>query len=278
MNAEPFRIAKPHPFTFFKMASTWSEEETLKLIEVWGEGAIQAMLEGSKRNKGIFVRISQTMEASGYQKTGEQCNTKIKKLRFEYKKIKDKKGKTGEGLKCWKYFEAMDSILGHKPATQPPVLVESSHEGISDHSGLAEETTSVTNEIEETTSSTTSDGEPISQPGTPVVEPVVQKVISHRKRKKASDNFEKMEEFVSRIMKMQEESDRKYMQLEEKMLKLEEKRLKDSHEFQMHLVSLLSQQQGPAYVQQSQGQFSRPSYYSPYYINTTDNNEQEGEY
>ena len=259
------------------MASTWSEEETLKLIEVWGEGAIQAMLEGCKRNKDIFVKISRTMEASGYQKTGEQCNTKIKKLRFEYKKIKDKKGKTGEGLKCWKYFEAMDSILGHKPATQPPVLVESSHEGISDHSALAEETTSVTNEIEETTSSTTSDGEPISQPGTPVVEPVVQKV-SHRKRKKASNNFEKMEEFVSRIMKMQEESDRKYMQLEEKMLKLEEKRLKDSHEFQMHLVSLLSHQQGPAYVQQSQGQFSRPSYYSPYYINTTDNNEQEGEY
>ena len=82
MNAEPFRIAKPHPFTFFKMASTWSEEETLELIEVWGEGAIQVMLEGSKRNKDIFVRISRTMEASGYQKTGEQCNTKIKKLRF----------------------------------------------------------------------------------------------------------------------------------------------------------------------------------------------------
>ena len=64
--------------------------------------------------------------------------------------------------------------------------------GISDYSALPEETTSVTNEIKETTSSTTSDGEPISQPGTPVVEPVVQKV-SHRKRKKASDNFEKME-------------------------------------------------------------------------------------
>ena len=65
-------------------------------------------------------------------------------------------------MKCWKYFEAMDSILGHKPATQPPVLVESSHDGICDHSALAEETISVTNEIEETTSSTTSDGEPIS--------------------------------------------------------------------------------------------------------------------
>lgn len=82
-----------------------------------------------------------------------------------------------------------------------------------------------------------------------------------------------MEEFVTRIMTMHEESDRKYMQLEEKMLKLEEKRMKDSHEFQMHLVSLLSHQQRP-FLQQSQGQFSRqPFDYSPCYMNTTDNNQ-----
>ena len=30
----------------------------LKLIEVWGDGAIQAMLEGSRRNKDTFLRIS----------------------------------------------------------------------------------------------------------------------------------------------------------------------------------------------------------------------------
>ena len=65
------------------------------------------------------------MEAAEYKKSREQCSSKIKKLRFEYKKIKDEKGKTGEGWKEWKYFEVIDKVLGHKPTTQPPVLVES---------------------------------------------------------------------------------------------------------------------------------------------------------
>ena len=31
-------------------AAAWSKEETLKLIEIWGNGAIQAQLEGCTRN------------------------------------------------------------------------------------------------------------------------------------------------------------------------------------------------------------------------------------
>ena len=48
------------------------------------------------------------------------------KLRYEYKKIKDKHGKTGEGKKKGKLFNAMDEVLGHRPATQPPITIESS--------------------------------------------------------------------------------------------------------------------------------------------------------
>ena len=40
--------------------------------------------------------------------------------------MKDKRGKTGEGRK---YFEVMDSILGHKPATHPPVVIDTMAEG-----------------------------------------------------------------------------------------------------------------------------------------------------
>ena len=110
------------------MATTWKEDETMKLIELWGDGAIQAMLEGSRRNKDIFVRISRSMVENGYEKTGDQCSSKIKKLRLAYKKNKDKKGKTGTENIDWKYYEAMDSVLGYKPATQPPVIVDSSAE------------------------------------------------------------------------------------------------------------------------------------------------------
>ena len=65
------------------------------------------------------------MDAAGFAKTGQQCSGKIKKLRFDYRKIKDCRGKTGRGRKEWKFFEAMDAVLGHKPATCPPVVIES---------------------------------------------------------------------------------------------------------------------------------------------------------
>lgn len=54
-----------HPFTCNKMATTWSKEETSKLIEVWSEGAIQAMLE----EQGCFcqdftgIRVSKNRRA-----------------------------------------------------------------------------------------------------------------------------------------------------------------------------------------------------------------------
>ena len=80
------------------MAASWTDEETFKLIDFWSEDAIQAMLEGCRRNKDIFLRISQEMDAAGFAKTGQQCSGKIKKLRFDYRKIKDCRGKeTGRG-------------------------------------------------------------------------------------------------------------------------------------------------------------------------------------
>ena len=109
------------------MATQWSDEETLKLIDIWSEDCIQAMLEGARRNKDVFIKISKEMEMAGFKKTADQCSSKIKKLRFEYRKIKDKNGKTGRGRSAWKFYEAMDQVLGHKPATQPPVLIESGY-------------------------------------------------------------------------------------------------------------------------------------------------------
>ena len=51
---------------------------------------------------------------------------KIKKLKGEYKKEKDRHNKTGEERTTWDYFDAMDSILGHRPATRPPIVIDTS--------------------------------------------------------------------------------------------------------------------------------------------------------
>ena len=110
--------------------STWNKEETLRLIEIWGDNRIQAQLEWAHRNRNVYMKIAREMSEAGYQRTLEQCKDKIKKLKGEYKKLKDKCGKTGEGRRYWDYFEAMDSILGHKAATHPQVIIDTMAEDI----------------------------------------------------------------------------------------------------------------------------------------------------
>ena len=107
------------------MASgNWSDEETFKLIELWGDDRIQAQLEGCKRNKEVYKKIARGMVEAGHEKTAEQCREKAKKLKAEYRKVKDSQNKSGAGRKSWKYLDAMDAVLGDKPATRPQVIVD----------------------------------------------------------------------------------------------------------------------------------------------------------
>ena len=79
------------------MSATWTDAETLKLIEQWGKQGIQEQLEGSKRNKHVYEKLSSALTKEGVIKSGEQCRTKVKKLRQDYKKIKDNHNQTGRG-------------------------------------------------------------------------------------------------------------------------------------------------------------------------------------
>ena len=45
------------------MVNNWSNEEMMKLIELWREDSIQAQLEGPKRNAIVFAS---DMEAAGF--------------------------------------------------------------------------------------------------------------------------------------------------------------------------------------------------------------------
>ena len=114
------------------MAGTWKDEEVFALIEIWGDDVVQAQLEGCKRNKLVYERISKTMAEMGYERTADQCREKSKKLKMEYRKTKDKHSKTGTGRKQWKFFKMLDTVLGDKPATQPPVLVDTLGESEAD--------------------------------------------------------------------------------------------------------------------------------------------------
>ena len=68
------------------------------------------------------------MEDSGYSETAVQCREKIKKLKKDYKKVNDKNRPTGTGTTVWKFYDAVKDILGNKPATRPPVAIDTSVE------------------------------------------------------------------------------------------------------------------------------------------------------
>ena len=65
---------------------------------------------------------------AGYERTIEQCREKVKKLKKEYRRLKDTLNETGQGRSKeveWLYFELMDRILGHKPTTALKSIVDS---------------------------------------------------------------------------------------------------------------------------------------------------------
>ena len=53
------------------------------------------------------------------------------RLSNDYRKIRDENKKTGAATKSWKFSEALDPVLGCKPATIPPLLIDTlAEEGV----------------------------------------------------------------------------------------------------------------------------------------------------
>lgn len=86
---------------------------------------MQAQLKNCKHNKTAYERITKMVEAN-HPTTAEQCREKVKKLKLEYRKIKNFRNINGRGRRNWIYFEAMDQTFGHKHTSEPPVVMDTS--------------------------------------------------------------------------------------------------------------------------------------------------------
>ena len=69
------------------MAAGWSVEETRALVGVWGQANVQNELDGVTRNRVVYERIAKEMEELGYERTWQQCRTKIKNMTQKYRKV-----------------------------------------------------------------------------------------------------------------------------------------------------------------------------------------------
>ena len=236
--------------------ASWTDEETLKLIELWGDDRIQAQLEGCKRNKEVYERIAREMAEAGLEKTAEQCREKAKKLKAEYRKVKDNHSKTGQGRKKWKFLEAMDMVLADKPSTRPPVLIDTLSKEVRPEQELQVEGT-VEQEPSCSGLSSRDEGDDQQETFTEGEESNTpssrgRSVTPTEKKGKKRSREEKMENtlmtVVDRMMSAQEASDVKFMTLEEKRMKFEERLLeteerqrREEREFQMRMWTMLMQ-------------------------------------
>ena len=183
-------------------------------------------------------------------KTAEQCRVKMKKFKIDYRKVKDKHNKTGETRSNWKFFDAIDAVIGHRPTTRPSVVLDTSEqpeqvekggldENDEEDEGFAEQSNTSTSTEEDTrlssepsSSSTPKDNQRSLSPSPG---------IKGKKRKRTKD--EKIESIMMNVVKevvnSQKESDRILMEMEEKRMKYEAEQKKEEQEFQLRMMSML---------------------------------------
>ena len=257
------------------MATTanWTREETFKLISLWSEDVIQEQLEGCRRNRSVYSRLADNLREAGFSRTLEQCRDKIKKLKGEYKKIRDKRETTSEGrYPEWEFFDALDNVLGPKHSTEPPTVVESfpqigPDDETQDKSGepavhspapshALSSNTQVNRENDSETQPSVSGTQPTgreTQPSGSETQPsgsgIQPSDSGSKSRKHKQGRNEATNELLEKMITMQKSSDQMMMSLEEKRMKMEERQMeldaqmrREERQFQLQMMYMLMQQ------------------------------------
>eukprot|EP00079_Xenopus_tropicalis_P015573 XP_004913497.1 PREDICTED: 1-aminocyclopropane-1-carboxylate synthase-like protein 1 [Xenopus tropicalis] len=97
----------------YERGSNWSDPEVVELLQLWGNESVQMELESCLRNQHVFNRIADVLREKGIHRTGDQCREKIKKMKLEYRRLKDN-NKTLRSGRAWKFYEVMDRVLTHR--------------------------------------------------------------------------------------------------------------------------------------------------------------------
>lgn len=101
-----------------RRSTSWSVTEVQTFLCVVAEDRIQKELDGATRNEKVFQEVAQLMAAQGFHRSFQQCRDKLKKLKSDYRQVKDHNSRSGVNRKTWKWFDQMDGIYGHRPANQ----------------------------------------------------------------------------------------------------------------------------------------------------------------
>ncbi|KAG7324728.1 hypothetical protein KOW79_011044 [Hemibagrus wyckioides] len=93
----------------------WTDEDVQALLNIYAEENIQKEFESSARNAKVYQKISVRLEEMGILHSPQRCREKIKKMKQDYKKIKDhNRINGGSNRRTGKWFERLDAILGQR--------------------------------------------------------------------------------------------------------------------------------------------------------------------
>ncbi|XP_062985833.1 uncharacterized protein LOC134401055 isoform X2 [Elgaria multicarinata webbii] len=93
-----------------RRGNNWAYTEVIDLLDIWGEQKIQKLLQSSYRNMDTFQVIASEMAKRGHERTAQECRTKTKTMRRDYKKAKDNLSPGGGRMAC-PFYEQLDRIL-----------------------------------------------------------------------------------------------------------------------------------------------------------------------
>jgi len=197
--------------------AAWTDAEKFKLIELWSD------------NSQVYAKLSDQMHKVGYERTLVQCRDKVKKLKGNYRKIKDGYKQMGNDRK--KFYEKKNEVMSVKHSVTPPLILDTSiANSVVENSNIEPREDDV-EEIPETDlddesivseKGTIKDGEVESAEKESNKENLKLQLGSQRKKSVKIDKMEKVVNLMcEKISSRQAESDRVYADLEEKRIKLE---------------------------------------------------------
>ncbi|XP_065426803.1 zinc finger protein 263-like isoform X1 [Chrysemys picta bellii] len=112
METDPF---KP----FVKRAASWSLEHSQMLVNLWCEASKTVDFSKSTRNDHLYQQISQKLAAVQIFRTSDQCRERIKRLKREYRKTRDKNRSSGNSPMTCPFYEDFDRVLSSAPSLEP---------------------------------------------------------------------------------------------------------------------------------------------------------------
>ncbi|XP_077398418.1 uncharacterized protein LOC144033896 [Vanacampus margaritifer] len=91
----------------------WSESEVALFLKLVAEERIQQELDGARTEK-VYLELSQQMATHGFDRSPQTCREKLKKMKSDYKAIKDHGHRGSLYRSDWKWFGQMEAIYGHR--------------------------------------------------------------------------------------------------------------------------------------------------------------------